>query len=248
MRFIDITGQKFGRLTVLRRGEDYIRKDGTPIAQWECQCDCGNPNIVLVRGTALKSGQTKSCGCLRIEECRRVGHEGKGRHNMGCKLTNKYDLDGEYGIGYTSDGQEFYFDLEDYDLIKDYCWYIDNGYVVARSLDMDNRIVCMHRLVLGLQRGDKRRADHIYHNTNDNRKENLRIVTGSQNLMNSKIFKNNTSGCKGVSYNKEKKKWDAIITVNKNTIFLGRYENIEEAIESRKVAEEKYFKEYRYRD
>ena len=39
--------------------------------------------------------------------------------------TNKYDLSGEYGIGYDSNGQKFYFDLEDYDKIKNYCWYED---------------------------------------------------------------------------------------------------------------------------
>ena len=37
------------------------------------------------------------------------------------KKYNTYDLSGEYGIGYTSKGEEFYFDLDDYDKIKDYC-------------------------------------------------------------------------------------------------------------------------------
>ena len=53
----DITNQKFGKLTVIKRGEN------TPkgLATWICQCDCGN--IVNVRGSDLRKGHTKSCGC-----------------------------------------------------------------------------------------------------------------------------------------------------------------------------------------
>ena len=44
---------------------------------------------------------------------------------------NTYDLSGDYGIGYTEEGNEFSFDLEDYDKIKNYYWNIDNkGYIL----------------------------------------------------------------------------------------------------------------------
>ena len=43
------------------------------------------------------------------------------------KQYNNYDLSGEYGIGYLFNGEEFYFGLEDYDKIKNYCWYKDSG-------------------------------------------------------------------------------------------------------------------------
>ena len=57
----DLTGKKFGRLTVVKRGEsDKHRK-----MQWWCQCDCGNPELILVSGTNLRKGNTKSCGCLQ---------------------------------------------------------------------------------------------------------------------------------------------------------------------------------------
>ena len=59
MKTKDLTGQKFGKLTVLERvspiGENHMK--------WKCQCDCGN--VVTVAGTALKQGITKSCGCTR---------------------------------------------------------------------------------------------------------------------------------------------------------------------------------------
>lgn len=65
-KLIDLTGQKFGRLTVLKRSEDYISKSREKTVQWECQCDCGN--ICIVSGRGLKSGKTQSCGCLRREK------------------------------------------------------------------------------------------------------------------------------------------------------------------------------------
>lgn len=54
----DLTGKKFGRLTVL---EYCCSKKGNPV--WKCKCDCGN--IVYVYAYSLKSGNTKSCGCLK---------------------------------------------------------------------------------------------------------------------------------------------------------------------------------------
>ena len=56
----DLTGQKFGKLTVLRRAED--RKRGRPI--WLCQCECGNQTVVSSTRLLLPNG-TRSCGCLR---------------------------------------------------------------------------------------------------------------------------------------------------------------------------------------
>lgn len=55
----DLTGKKFGLLTVLSK-TDEVRGSNTV---WECRCDCGN--IVRVRGSSLSSGNTRSCGCLR---------------------------------------------------------------------------------------------------------------------------------------------------------------------------------------
>ena len=67
--FKDITGQHFGRLTVIERDYNYpfehnlARKTS---AYWKCKCDCGN--IITVRGTNLRNGKTKSCGCLSKEK------------------------------------------------------------------------------------------------------------------------------------------------------------------------------------
>ena len=59
--FKDMTGEKYGNLVVLERGEDYIYSDNRRTTQWLCQCGCGN--TLLVSRSALISGNTKSCGC-----------------------------------------------------------------------------------------------------------------------------------------------------------------------------------------
>ena len=59
-RLIDLTGQKFGRLTVIKRGLNGKRGQ----TKWLCRCDCGTEKII--DGEHLKRGTTKSCGCLRI--------------------------------------------------------------------------------------------------------------------------------------------------------------------------------------
>ena len=62
VKVIDLTGQKFGKLTVVENaGKD---KRGKTI--WKCECDCGNTTIV--RGDQLKSGNTSSCGCAKFKE------------------------------------------------------------------------------------------------------------------------------------------------------------------------------------
>lgn len=61
---IDITGEKFGRLTAVREGPRYIFKNGQRSKeQWWCKCECGRE--VLVTKSNLRSGNTKSCGCWK---------------------------------------------------------------------------------------------------------------------------------------------------------------------------------------
>jgi len=60
-KIIDLTGQKFGRLTVVSFAENRDHR-----IYWNCLCECGNTSIV--RGSDLKSGASTSCGCLRVEK------------------------------------------------------------------------------------------------------------------------------------------------------------------------------------
>jgi len=75
-------------------------------------------------------------------------------------------------------------------------------------------------------------VDHINGNTKDNRISNLREATLSQNQHNSIKPKNNTSGVKGVYFNKKSQKWMARVYVNYKCIYLGTFKNIEDAKQS----------------
>lgn len=81
---IDITGQRFGRLVVIKQTKS--DKHGNVI--WECNCKCGNKT--LVRGMSLRSGDTCSCGCLRNEQST-INTTGKNnpRYNSGLSFYKK---------------------------------------------------------------------------------------------------------------------------------------------------------------
>lgn len=63
----DLTGKRYGRLVVIELHEKRKTGNGTTL-YWKCRCDCGNETVSL--GNGLKNGDTKSCGCLKIEELR----------------------------------------------------------------------------------------------------------------------------------------------------------------------------------
>jgi hypothetical protein len=63
----DLTGKTFGRWFVLYQGDDIIAKNGRRQASWVCQCSCEKKTIKTVSQIALKSGTSKSCGCLNSE-------------------------------------------------------------------------------------------------------------------------------------------------------------------------------------
>ena len=238
----DLTGQKFWKLIVLRQAEDYIDKNGIHIARWWVKCDCGSDEFI-VRGNKLKNGHTKSCGCLRKESMSKVGHANK--------KYNTYDLTGEYGIGYTFKGEEFWFDLEDYDKIKDYCWYYDDQGYVKSDIYIENKhlSISLHRLIMDFP--ERKEVDHIIHLPKgqkkfDNRKLNLRIVTSSENQMNKHKQRNNTSGIVGVHWHSRDGVWEAYISYNNKQIYLGRFNEKEDAAVIRKIAEDKYFGEHSF--
>ena len=236
IQLIDLTGKMFGRLKVIRRIDDLVdSKTGRRYVRWECECTCDDKTIINVIGDNLRSGKVKSCGCLRVDNLRRIRKENS--------KDNIYDLAGEYGIGWTTNtGQEFYFDLEDYDKIKDYHWY-DNGDYVTCSPD-GKKTIFMQNLIMNPIANE--RVDHIKHNTYDNRKKYLRIGTIADNNANRVKLKNNTSGVTGVSFHKGTQKWQAYISRNGKRKYLGLFSDFNDAVEVRKKAENKYFKEWSY--
>jgi len=92
-KFIDLAGQKFSKLTVIKKME----KDKYGVYFWLCQCECGN--VKKIRGSHLKSGYTKSCGCLQKEIVTKIAKtygmaynlEYKSWANMKQRCLNKHN-------------------------------------------------------------------------------------------------------------------------------------------------------------
>jgi len=122
-------------------------------------------------------------------------------------------------------------DKEDLTRIKQYKWCLTNGYAITR---IKSKFLSLHRLILGQKQGYL--TDHINGNGLDNRKQNLRFVTNSQNGMNSKVL--------GIHFIKSENKWRTQVCVNYKRIYLGIFKNKEDAIKARRAGEQKYFKEF----
>lgn len=226
-RTIDVTGRRYGSLIVLRESEKRNRNKNV---QWVCQCDCGNE--IIVEGYNLRSGHTTSCGCFQ-----------KLRTSEATHKTNKYQIGEEYGVGFTSNtGQQFIFDTEDFDLIKDYSWFEnDEGYIVSTTKGKTTR---MHRLIMNATDGEM--IDHINNNRKDNRKLNLRLIDKQKNSINRGCNKNSTTGVKGVS--KYRDRFIARIGKDGKTIYIGSFNTIDEAKEARHNMEVELFGEYAYNE
>src|SRR5689334_3411959 len=118
-------------------------------------------------------------------------------------------------------------DDADYDVLSAHRWYLEtNGYVRAK---INGQMVSMHRFLMSLSRGQKIDVDHINGIRHDNRRSNLRLCTRSQNLGNQSLKRENSSGYKGVSWDKSKRKWQVKITFQGKQFHLGRYDDPEVA-------------------
>ena len=226
-----LIGERFGRLVVIARDNDYISPKGKHHVKWVCLCDCGN--CISADVNSLRNGETNSCGCYAAEQ-RFKTH----------KKYNKYEIIDDYVTIYTSKGEPFYVDLEDFDKVKNICWHRTNdGYIVNRSKDTTTML---HRYVTNCP--PELQVDHIGGNKtrNDNRKSNLRYATYSQNSMNRCLNDKNLYGVTGVAWDIKREKWVATITADRHKHYLGAFDNFDDAVNARHNGEIKYFGEYSY--
>lgn len=142
-------------------------------------------------------------------------------------------------------------DANDYEWLSKWKWQASwnqssQSYYAVHSMKVAGKTikVSMHRLILGLNPGDIRNGDHRNHDTLDNRRNNLRIATFSQNKQNSLRRKDNNSGFKGVSWDSEKRKWRVRIAVDGRPIRLGRFASLELAHAAYCDAAKKYHREF----
>ena len=140
-------------------------------------------------------------------------------------------------------------DEEDYDMLEQHTWRAQNWgsgfYAVTniRAVDGRQRILSMHRLLLGLQRGDPREGDHINHDTLDNRRSNLRVCTRAQNQYNYRSNRG-ASQYQGVTHLNRKTPWQATIQINGKHLYLGVFASEIAAAEAYDAAAKKYFGDF----
>jgi len=139
------------------------------------------------------------------------------------------------------------YDEEDKELVLSHRWSLKHSsskqkktFYYARTY-IDGKSITMHRLIMG--NPIDMEIDHINHDTLDNRRGNLRIVTHKENMANRKpnaysesLTIKNKSGFRGVHWDKERRRWRAYIVKNGKNVQLGRFDNILEAAEAYKKA------------
>ena len=234
-KFVDLTGQRFGRLVVI----NLLTSKGAKRHKWLCKCDCGNECAVL--GYNLVGGRTKSCGCLRKEVASQLS-KSKARLSKSKARKITYSFYEDYIIGDDGRGHQFMIDNDDFDRIKERHWTYNGRYWSTYIKIDDKRTqVTMHTFII--QPKDGYVIDHADRNRSNNRKYNLRYATVSQNSMNSTLRKNN-SGITGVMLDKRRNKWRAVIKLNQKSIWLGGYADKDDAIKARLLAEAKYFGDF----
>jgi hypothetical protein len=139
---------------------------------------------------------------------------------------------------YTKSGQVIYIDNEDYYLVKDRVWHITKAGYAANTLKKRERtsarVLLMHRLIM--QAPANMEVDHVNGNPLDNRKENMRLCTHHQNMMNKATYKNNKSGYKGVSWHKPSSKWVARIKSGEKYLHLGLFHDVKDAYNAYLIA------------
>lgn len=144
----NVTGKKFGMLTVM-----YMTG-----AICHCVCECGS--LYETERYRLKSGHTKSCGCLKRK-----------------RTFNRYEInDGVVKLFFRE--HEILLDIDDFRKIKFSGWHV-SGFGYAYS-NVGNKL--MHRIIVPTV--EPYVFDHVNRNKLDNRKRNLRVVTKSQNSLN----------------------------------------------------------------
>ena len=183
---------------------------------WLCKCDCGN--VAEVSGSYLRSGHTKTCG----------------------HCAARYEAVDDYMKCTVKSGRSFIFDTDDFSIVSRYNWSVTKeGYALANNKDHGS--IKLHRLLMGFPNGV---VDHINGHPDDNRRSNLRITTQHCNTQNSAKPRSNTTGYKGVCFDKHKGKFMAFIQPNGRFKFLGYFSNPVDAAHAYDRAAVFYFGEY----
>lgn len=135
-------------------------------------------------------------------------------------------------------------DDEDKELVLRACgsWYFDGRYAKATKWNKKEKKydrLYLHRVIMNAPKGMD--VDHINGDKLDNRRENLRICTRSDNINNKPSSRPNTSGHRGVFKEKKSSRWLAYITVRGRLVRLGTWDTFEEAVAVRKAVADIFY-------
>jgi hypothetical protein len=215
----DITGLRFGRLLAVSP-IGISEKKGNREVVWECLCDCGKKISVI--GSPLRSGHTKSCGCLHIEAARELGLMSK---THGKRRTKEYHIWSNVIQRCENKNSGSYHK------------YGGKGIYICQRwrTSFDNFLKDMGNIP-----GDKTSIDRI-----DNKKGyepgNCRWADWTEQARNKDLSRLNNTGTIGVGFRRDCGKYQARITVNGKRISLGMFMDIDDAAIVRKEAELKHW-------
>lgn len=230
-------GMRIGKLVIV--GLDDVRNEEQKqrelkgeikraVKYYLCKCDCGN--VVSIGATKIfsKTRPTKSCGCYAKETTKIVNSK-----------ENKFEFLGN-GIvkGYSVDGEKYFLISEiDYINVKEFCWCQDaHGYWITNIRGQKKGTqIKLHQFIMKRINDDYDSKnsfviDHINRKRYDNTRENLRLVTHSENMKNISIRKDNSTGVTGVS--KDGTGYIVKITTDKQ-VLRRWFKTFEEAIAQR---------------
>lgn len=193
----DLTGQKFGRLTIISKAG--ITKNGGSL--WKCKCTCGSYTTASTKH--LQRGSTRSCGCIRRERAAKLNlNHGLTKHSLfsiwrGIRrrcYESKHQAYKDYGGRGISVCSEWKTNFKSF-----YDWAIKNGWKEGLTID---------------------RVD----NDGNYEPENCQFISQAENNVKQRLIRsNNTSGYKGVHFNKREQKYAARIQIAGQTFHLGYF-------------------------
>ncbi|CDN42067.1 hypothetical protein BN871_AT_00690 [Paenibacillus sp. P22] len=213
-QLLDLTGEKHGRLTVIKEAprSGYTRR-------WECMCDCGNPNAVIVTQPNLRNGHTLSCGCFQRE----MASESNGVELTGRRF-GRWTVLKRAG---KSNNRKI-------------MW-------LCQCVCGEERPVLSNRLLSGESTScGCSRTDSIAHARKVLR-EQFTVNGVPLPKLEQKVRSDNKSGLKGISLRKTsdgQKRYMVRITVKGKHVHLGTYKTVDLARKARKVGEQLYHYPY----
>lgn len=223
-KLIDLTSQRFGRLTVVERASNAFRGNGLPLVRWKCLCDCGQRCTILAN--SLRMQRTLSCGCFLKEIAKVRGSTINLRHGQNRRGNISPEYHSWRGMIQRCENPK----------TRSYGDYGGRGISVCPEwresferffADLGPRPSSSHTL-------DRIEGDNNYEPSN------CRWATKTEQSRNVRRSRLNSTGVKGVQRS-AKNKYRATIGFEGKSLFLGDYDSVKEAAKARKSAEKKYW-------